>query len=63
MITLKGSRFTVSYDANSGAHNVFIRSKDGYDDVTNFLDNEEKEELINDLIYCVTDFLKGNELN
>lgn len=57
MITLKGSRFIVSYDENSGEHNVFVRSEDGHSDVTNSLDNEEKDELINDLIYCITDLL------
>ena len=29
MITLKGSRFIVSYDENYGEHNVFVSSKDG----------------------------------
>lgn len=57
MITLKGSRFIVSYDENSGEHNVFLRNKDGYDNVTNSLGNEEKDELINDLIYCITDLI------
>lgn len=59
MVTLKGSRFIVSYDENSGEHNVFVRNKDGYNDVTKFLNNEEKEELINDLIYCITDLTKN----
>lgn len=58
MTTLKGSRFIVSYDEKSGEHNVFVRNKEGYNDVTNSLDDEEKDELINDLIYCVTDLLK-----
>ena len=57
MIALKGSRFAVSYSKNSGEHNVFIRTKDGYSDITNSLGAEEKEELINDLIYCITDLL------
>ena len=59
MIALKGSRFTVSYDENSGEHNVFVRNNKGYDDVTNSLANNEKEELINDLIYCVFDMLQA----
>lgn len=58
MITLKASRFIVSYDENSGEHNVFIRNKDGCHDVTNSLGDEEKDELINDLIYCITDLLR-----
>jgi hypothetical protein len=58
MTTLKGSRFIVSYNEDSGEHNVFVRNKEGYNDVTNSLNNEEKDELINDLIYCLTDLLK-----
>lgn len=55
---LKGSRFTVLYDENSGEHNVFLRTKDGRNNITNTLGDEEKDELINDLIYCITDLLK-----
>lgn len=58
MITLKCSRFIVSYNEDSSEHNVFVRNKEGYNDVTNSLNNEEKDELINDLIYCLTDLLK-----
>lgn len=61
MITLKGSRFMVSYDENSGGHSVFVKDKDGCNDVTDSLSNEEKEELINDLVYCLTDLLKTTE--
>lgn len=57
MITLKGSRFIVSYNENYGDHNVFVRNKDGFIDVTNSLCGEEKDELINDLIYCITDLI------
>ena len=57
-ITLKGSRFTVLYDENSGEHNVFLITKDGCSNITNTLGDEEKDELINDLIYCITDLLK-----
>ena len=63
MITLKGSRFIVSYDENSGEHNVFVRNKDGYNDVTKTLDDEEKEELINDLIYCIADLINNRAEN
>lgn len=59
MIALKGSRFTVSYNENSGEHNVFVKNKEGYNDITNSLNDEEKDELINDLIYCITDLLKN----
>ena len=58
MITLKGSQYRVSYDDNSGEHHVFVRNKDGYRDITNSLTDEEKDELINDLIYCIADLLK-----
>ena len=58
MITLKCSRFIVSYNEDSSEHNVFVRNKEGYNDVTNSLNNEEKDELINNLIYCLTDLLK-----
>ena len=59
MIALKGSRFKVSYNENSGEHNVFVKNKEGYNDITNSLNDEEKDELINDLIYCITDLLKN----
>lgn len=59
MIKLKGSRFIVSYDENSGEHYIFVSNKDGYHDVTNLLDAEDKEELINDLVYSLTDLLKN----
>lgn len=58
MITLKGSRFIVSYNEDSGEHNVFVRNKEGYNDVTNSLNNKEKDDLINDLIYCLADLLE-----
>ena len=58
MITLKGSQYKVSYDDNSGEHHVFVRNKDGYKEITNIMTNEDKDELINDLIYCITDLLK-----
>ena len=57
IITLKGSRFFISYDKDSGEHAIFARNKNGYHDVTNSLNDEEKNELINDLIYCIDDFL------
>lgn len=57
MIALKGSRFLVSYDEDSGEHTILVKNKNGYHDVTNSLNHEEKEELINDLIYCIIDLL------
>ena len=57
MITLQGSRFMVSYDEISGEHRVFVGNQDGCNDVTSSLNDEEKEELINDLVYCISDLL------
>lgn len=57
MITLKGSRFIVSYDEDSGEHSVFVRNREGLNNVTESLRIEEKDELINDLIYCIATML------
>ena len=63
MITLKGSRFIVEQDENSNSdldYKVFIRNKDGLQDISTTLTNDEKDELISDLIYCLGDLLKSN---
>lgn len=44
MIALKASRFMVSYDEDSGGHSVFVRNKARYNDVTDSLSDEEKDE-------------------
>lgn len=61
MISLKASRFMVAY--NDDKYKVLTQNGNGYKDVTNSLTDAEKDELIDDLIYCLTDLLKeaGNE--
>ncbi len=51
----------VSY--NDDKYKVLTQNGSGYKDVTNRLTDVEKDELIDDLIYCLTDLLKeaGNE--
>lgn len=61
MITLKASRFVAEYDEDTGKHKVFLPGKEHYEEVTTTLSDDEKEELINDLIYCVYDLLKNHE--
>lgn len=57
MISLKGSRFLVSCeDYNS---KVFINNGKEYKEVTNELSEDDKDELIDDLIYAVSDLLKN----
>lgn len=57
MISLKGSRFLVSCeDYNS---KVFINNGKEYKEVTNELSEDDKDELIDDLIYAVNDLLKN----
>ena len=57
MISLKTSRFLVSYDNDK--YKVFTRNRSGCKDVTNSLTETEKDELIEDLIYCLTDLIRG----
>ena len=64
MITLKGSRFIVAQDeeaTNDIDYKVFVRNDDGFKDVTTSLTEDEKTELISDLIYCVSDLLKAGK--
>lgn len=57
MISLKGSRFLVSCeDYNS---KVFINNGKEYKEVTNELSEDDKDELIDDLIYAVSNLLKN----
>lgn len=61
MITLKGSRFIVEQDENSTNDidfKVFISQNKEYKDITNSLTDDDKTELISDLIYAVSDLLK-----
>lgn len=57
MISLKASRFRVSCEDYETR--VFTRSADGYKDVTDSLNEDEKDELISDLIYCINELLNG----
>ena len=66
MIALKGSRFIVSNDENSTNdidYKVFVRNQGEYRDVTDSLTKEETTELISDLIYALSDLLKGGGVN
>ena len=59
MITLKASMFIVEYDETAiNGYKVFIRKRNKYEDVTDSLTDDEKTELIGDLIYAVTDLVK-----
>lgn len=57
MISLKASRFRVSHDGDN--FHVFTQCENEYKEVTDQLSCEEKEELIDDLIYCIQDIV-GN---
>ena len=57
MISLKGSRFLISCeDYNS---KVFINNGKEYEEVTNKLSEDDKTELIDDLIYAISDLMKN----
>lgn len=62
MITLKGSRFAVEQDKNSTSDidfKVFVLQNKEFKDITNSLTDDDKTELISDLIYAVSDLVKG----
>lgn len=64
MIALKASRFIVSQDEHATTdvdYKVFVRSINGYNEVTATLSQSETNELISDLIYAVTDLLKERD--
>lgn len=62
MITLKGSRFVVEYDENAiNGYKVLVRRSGKCEEVTTSLTDDETKELIGDLIYSITDLLKGRE--
>ena len=57
MVSLKGSRFLISSeDYNS---KVFINNGKEYEEVTNKLSENDKDELIDDLIYVISDLMKN----
>lgn len=53
MISLVGSRFRVEYDFDNNKYKVFTRDHSGQKEVTESLSAEDKEELIDDLIYAI----------
>ena len=57
MISLKGSRFLVSCDDYKSK--VFINNGKEYKEVTNELSEDDKNELIDDLIYAITDLINN----
>lgn len=61
MITLKGSRFLVSCENYKSK--VFINNGREYKEVTNELSEDDKTELIDDLIYAIIDLMNDNEMD
>lgn len=61
MISLKASRFLVSCEDYEPK--VFIISNERkYKEVTNELSEDDKDELIGDLVYAITDLMKNINL-
>lgn len=61
MITLKGSRFIVERNEESNNDTdfkVFIRQNKELKDITDSLTDDDKTELMSDLIYALDDLLK-----
>lgn len=56
MMSLAASRFRVSYENDE--YKVFELGRDGITEVTNTMNDEDKDELIDDLIYAVSELLK-----
>lgn len=56
MISLKASRFRVSHDNDE--YHVFTNRGSGYEEVTDAMSENDKDELIDDLIYCIQDMVK-----
>lgn len=59
MISLKGSRFLVSCENYESK--VFINNGSKYKEVTSELSEKDKDELIDDLIYAISDLLNGKK--
>ena len=57
MISLSGSRFLVSCEDYTSK--VFINNGKEYKEVTDTLSESDKDELIDDLIYAISDLLKN----
>lgn len=56
MITLEASRFMVTCEDYESK--VFIRDRNGIKEVTESMNDEDKNELISDLIYVVSKLVK-----
>ena len=62
MISLKASRFKVEYDETAiNGYKVFTRRMGKYEDVTDALTDDDKEELLFNLIYAVTDLVRERD--
>ena len=57
MISLKSSRFLVSCEDYTSK--VFITNGKEYKEITNELTEGDKDELIDDLIYAISDLVKN----
>ncbi len=57
MISLTGSRFLISCEDYHSK--VFINNGKEYEEVTNKLSEDDKTELIDDLIYAMSDLMKN----
>ncbi|MFR4368981.1 MAG: hypothetical protein ACLT4F_09390 [Clostridia bacterium] len=57
MISLQGSRLLVSCENYESK--VFINNGKEYKEVTHDLSEDDKNELIDDLIYAITDLIKN----
>lgn len=57
MISLKSSRFLVSCEDYTSK--VFITNGKEYKEITNELTEDDKNELIDDLIYAISDLVKN----
>ena len=57
MISLKSSRFLVSCGYYTSK--VFINNGNEYKEITNELTEDDKDELIDDLIYAISDLVKN----
>ena len=60
MISLKGSRFLVSCENYESK--VFINNGKEFQEITSELSEDDKDELIDDLIYAINDLLKSQEI-
>lgn len=60
LISLKGSRFLVSCENYESK--VIINNGKEFQEITSELSEDDKDELIDDLIYAINDLLKSQEI-